>query len=95
VAGLRSPWLVPLLGSPKRNPSKKLERDGVSALGGRRSDVKCNNQPKVGVSVEGIIMEEMRLQRYLWGGCRKIVWEWQIKRQKNEKSNTLLPLDGH
>jgi hypothetical protein len=58
VAGLQLPWLVLLLGAPKRDPSKIRERDGVSALGGRRLDVKCNNQQKVGVSSEGIIIEE-------------------------------------
>jgi hypothetical protein len=49
---LRSPWLVPLLGAPKCDPSENRERDGVSALGGCCLDVKRNNQPKVGVSSE-------------------------------------------
>ncbi len=52
------PRLVLLLGAPKRDPSKIRERDGLLALGGRRSDIKRNNQPKVGVSGEGIIIEE-------------------------------------
>jgi hypothetical protein len=60
------------------------ERDGVSALGGRRSDVKRDNQPKVGVSGEGIIIEETRSWRNVWGGRRIIVWGWQIERQKNK-----------
>jgi hypothetical protein len=55
--GLRSLRLVLLLGAPKCNPSKIREKDGVSALGGRRLEVKRDNQPKVGVSGEGIIIE--------------------------------------
>jgi hypothetical protein len=55
---LQSPRLVLLLGAPKRDPLKIRERDGVLALGGRRLDVKRDNQPKVGVSGEGIIIEE-------------------------------------
>jgi hypothetical protein len=47
--------------------------------------VKCNNQPKVGVSSEGIIIEETRLRWNVWGGRRIIVWGWQIERQKNKK----------
>ena len=42
-----SPLLVPLFGVPKHNPSKNRERCGVSALGGRCSDIRRNNQPKV------------------------------------------------
>jgi hypothetical protein len=49
-------------------------------------DVKCNHQPKVGVSGEGIIIEEPQSQRNVWGGCRIIVWGWQIERQKNKKN---------
>ncbi len=79
------PWLVLLLGALKRDPSKIRERDGVSALGGRRSDIKRDNQPKVGVSGEGIIIEETRLRRDVWGERRIIVWGWQIKQQKNKK----------
>ncbi len=79
------PRLVHLLGAPKRNPSKIRERDGVSALGGRRSDVKHDNQPKVGISSEGIIIEETRSWRNVWGRCHMIVWGWQIERQKNKK----------
>jgi hypothetical protein len=52
--------MVLLLGASKSDPSKNRERDGVSALGGRRLDVKHNNQPKVSVSGEGIIIEEMQ-----------------------------------
>ncbi len=53
-------------------------------------DVKRDNQPKIGVSGEGIIgegiiIEEMRLRQNVWGGRRIIVWGWQIKRQKNKK----------
>jgi hypothetical protein len=48
-------------------------------------DFKCNNQPKVGVSGEGIIIEEMRLRQNVWGGRCIIVWGWQIKWQKNKK----------
>jgi hypothetical protein len=55
------------------------------ALGGRCLDVKCNNQPKIGVSGEGIIIEETRSRQNVWGGCRMIVWGWQIERQKNKK----------
>ncbi len=94
VAGLRSPRLVLLLGAPKRDPSKIRERDGVLALGGHRLDVKRNNQPKFGVSGEGIIIEEMRSWRNVWRGRRIIVWGWQIEQQKIKKWNTLLPLDG-
>ena len=75
----------PLLGAPKRDLSNNRERDWVLALGGRRSDIKCNNQPKVGVSSEGIIIEEMQLRQNVWGGRRIIVWGWQIERQKNKK----------
>ncbi len=74
-----------MLGAPKRDPSKIRERDGVLALGGRRSDVKCDNQPKVGVSGEGIIIEETQSWQNMWGGRRIIVWGWQIERQKNKK----------
>jgi hypothetical protein len=77
--------LVPLLGAPKRNPSKNRERDGVSALGGRRSDVERDHQPKVGVSGRGIMIEEMRSRRNVWGGRRIIVWGWQMEWQKNKK----------
>jgi hypothetical protein len=94
VAGLQSPQLVFLLGAPKRNPSKIRERDRVSALGGRRSDVKRGNQPKVGVSGEGIIIEEMQSWQNVWGGCCIIVWGWQIEWQKIKKLNTPLPFDG-
>jgi len=38
----------------KRNPSKNRDRDGVSALGGRRLNIRCNNQPKVCNHSEGI-----------------------------------------
>jgi hypothetical protein len=55
------------------------------ALGGHRSDVKRNNQPKVSVSGEGIIIEEMRSWRNVWGGRRTIFWGWQIERQKIKK----------
>jgi hypothetical protein len=55
------------------------------ALGGCRSNVKCNNQPKVGVSGEGIIIEETRSWWNVWGGRRIIVWVWQIEHQKNKK----------
>jgi hypothetical protein len=48
-------------------------------------DVKRDNQPKVGVSSEGIIIEKMQLRRNVWGGHRIIVWGWQIERQKNKK----------
>jgi hypothetical protein len=85
VAGLRSPRLVLLLGAPKHDPSKIRERDRVLALGGRRSDIKRDNQPKVGVSTEGIIIEETQLQRNVWGGRRIIVWGWQIEQQKIKK----------
>ena len=67
------PRLVLLLGAPKRDPSKIRERDRVSALGGRRSDVKRDNQPKVGVSGERIIIEEMQLRWNVWGGRSIIV----------------------
>ncbi len=82
MAGLRSPRLVLLLGALKRDPSKIRERDGVSALGGRRSDVKRDNQPKVGVSGEGIIIEETQSRQNVCGGHRIIIWGWQIERQK-------------
>jgi hypothetical protein len=82
VAGLQLPQLVLMLGALKHNPSKIRERDKVSALGGRRSDVKCNNQPKVGVSGEEIIIEETQLRQNVGGGHRIIVWGWQIERQK-------------
>jgi hypothetical protein len=85
VAGSRSLRLVLLLGAPKRSPSKIRERDGVSALGGCHLDGKHNNQPKVGVSGEGIIIEETRSWWNVWGGCRIIVWGWQIEQQKNKK----------
>jgi hypothetical protein len=85
VAGSQSLWLVLLFGAPKCDPSKIRERDGVSALGGHRLDVKRNNQPKVGVSGEGIIIEEMQLWWNVWGGRCIIVWGWQIKWQKNKK----------
>ncbi len=74
-----------MLGAPKRDPSKIRERDGVSALGGRRSDVKRNNQPKVGVSGEKIIIKEMQLWWNVWGRRRIIVWGWQIEQQKKMK----------
>jgi hypothetical protein len=86
--------LVLLLRAPKRNLSKIRERDGVLALGGHHSDVKRDNQPKVGVSSERIVIEETQSRRNVWGGCRIIVWGWQIERQKNKKINTPLPLDG-
>ncbi len=82
---MRSPRLVLLLGAPKRDPSKIRERDGVSALGGRRSDIKRDNQPKVGVSGEGIIIEETRSWQNVWGGRRIIAWGWQIEWQKIKK----------
>ncbi len=91
---MQSPWLVLLLGAPKRDPSKIRERDGVLALGGCHSDIKRDNQPKVGVSGEGIIIEEMQSRKNVWGGRRIIVWGWQIERQKKIKLNTPLPLDG-
>ena len=83
------PRLDLLLGAPKRDPSKIRERDGVSALGGCRSVVKRDNQPKVGVSGEGIIIEEMRLQRNVWGGRPIIIWGWQIERQKIKMKYTV------
>jgi hypothetical protein len=46
----------------KTQPIKIRERDRVLALGGRRLDVKRNNQPKVGVSGERIIIEETQLR---------------------------------
>jgi hypothetical protein len=64
------------------------------ALGGRRLDVKCNNQPKVGVSNEVIIIEETRLRRNVWGGCCIIVWGWQIERQKNKKNQYTVAFGG-
>ncbi len=67
------PRLVLLLGAPTRNPSKIRERDGVTALGSRRLDIKWDNHPKVSVSGEGIIIEETRLRRIVWGGRRIIV----------------------
>ncbi len=79
------PWLVLLLGAPKRDPSKIRERDGVLALGGRHLDVKRGNQPKVGVSGEGIIIKETQLRWNLWGGRHIIVWGWQIEWQKIRK----------
>jgi hypothetical protein len=85
VAGLRSPQLVHLLGAPKCNLSKIRERDGVLTIGGHHLDVKRNNQPILGVSGEGIIIEETQLWRNVWGGRRINVWGWQIKRQKNKK----------
>jgi hypothetical protein len=68
VAGLQSPQQVPLLGAPKRNSSKNRERDGVLALSGHYSDVKRDNQPKVGVNGEGIIIEETQSRQNMWGG---------------------------
>ncbi len=65
---MQSPWLVLLLGAPKRDLSKIREKDGVLALGGCHSDDKGNNQPKVGVSGEGIIIEETQSRRNVWGG---------------------------
>ena len=82
---MQSPRLVLLLGAPKRNPSKIRERDGVSALGGRHLDVKRDNQPKVGVSGEGIIIEETQSWQNVWGGRRIIVLGWKIERQKIKK----------
>ncbi len=64
------------------------------ALGGHRSDIECNNQPKVGVGGEGIIIEEMQSRQNVWGGRRIIVWGWQIEWQKIKKRNTPLPSDG-
>jgi hypothetical protein len=66
----RHGWF-PCLGHQKCNPSKNRERDGVLALGGRRSDVKRNSQPKVGVSGEGIMIEETRSRQNVWGTLYK------------------------
>jgi hypothetical protein len=74
----RHGWF-PCLGHWNATHQKIRERDGVLALGGRRSDVKCNNQPKVGVGGEGIIIEETQSRRNVWGGRRIIVWGWQIE----------------
>jgi hypothetical protein len=41
------PLMVPLFGAPKCNPSKNRERGGILALGGRRLNIRRNNQPKV------------------------------------------------
>jgi hypothetical protein len=64
------------------------------ALGGHHSDVKRDNQPKVSVSSEGIIIEETQSWQNVWDGRHIILWGWQIKWQKIKKRNTLLPLDG-
>jgi hypothetical protein len=73
------------LGHQNPTHQKIREEDGVLALGGRCLDVKCNNQLKVGVSGEGIIIEETQSRQNVWGGCRIIVLGWQIEWQKNKK----------
>ncbi len=50
----------------KCNPSKNRERDGVLALGGRRSVKLHNNQPKVSVGSEEGIQEEMQPGQNMW-----------------------------
>ncbi len=48
-------------------------------------DVKRDNQPKVGVSGEGIIIEEMRSRRNVWGGRRINVWGGKSSGNKIKK----------
>ncbi len=65
--GTLLPLFYPLFGVPKCNPSKNRERDGVSALGGRRSVTLHNNQPKDSVDGGKGIQEEMQLGQNVWG----------------------------
>ena len=78
-------WMVCLFCGQNETTSKNREEYGALALGGHRLDVKRNNQPIVGVSSEGIIIEETWLRWNMWGGRRIIVWGWQIERQKKKK----------
>ncbi len=68
VAGLQSLQLVPLLVAMKCNPSNNRERDGLSATGGRRLDVKYIIQPNVVISGGGDIIEEIQPRQNMWGG---------------------------
>ncbi len=63
------PWLVPLVGTPNKDASKKREGDGSSALGGRRLFVRHNNQPIVGVSDRRDDGEDARPGWNVRGGC--------------------------
>ena len=62
-----SPLLVPLFEAPKCNPSKNIERGGVSALGCCRLSIRRNNQPKVHDHGRGGIWEGGRPGRNVWG----------------------------
>jgi hypothetical protein len=59
--------MVPSFGAPKHNPSKNRERGGVAALGGRRLNIRRNNQPKVRDHGGGDIREGARPGRNVWG----------------------------
>jgi hypothetical protein len=65
---------------------QKIERGmgWVLALGGRRLYVKRNNQPKVGASGGGNIIEEAQLWQNVGGGRRIIIWGWQVEQQINK-----------
>ncbi len=79
----RRGWF-PCLGHQNVTRQKNRERDKVLALGGCHLDVKHNNQPKVGVRSEEIIIEETQSWWNVWGGRRIFVWGWQIERQETK-----------
>ncbi len=92
-ASLQSLQLVPLFGATKHNPLNNRERDWVLALGGRRLDVKRNNQPKVGISGGGDIIEEPRPWQNLWGGAVSLFGGGKLC-QQNQKIKYVVALGG-
>jgi hypothetical protein len=84
--GLLSPRLVPLVGTPNKDASKKREGDGSSALGGRHLVLRYNNQPIVGGSDRRDDGEDARMGWSVWGGVFFLFWGGKLNDKKNYKN---------
>ncbi len=71
--GSRALRLVPLLGAPKWRLSEYWETGGATALNGRCSMGRCNNQPNDDVGEGGGIGEAISTVRTRGGGCLLVV----------------------
>ena len=66
--------MVPLVGTPYKDASKKREGDRSSALGGPRLALRCNNQPIVGGSDRRYDGEDARPGWSVWVGVFFLFW---------------------
>ena len=84
-SGLAARWLVCLFGAPKRDASKNREMGGALDLGGCCLMMGYNNQPRIGGSNNGDVLERRRVGRRAHGETPFHHLGRQIERQKINK----------